>query len=385
MYLASGASGSLIELNTINGNGGHGIRANGLDVVGNQWTKNLVYDNLRRRHRQHQRGQQWHPRADDCAGRQKVTITTQPGAMVEIYSDDGGQGRFFEARIKATNGTITLTRSWKGAQVNATATDADGNSSGFAFNRAMSGRVKPGLSAADQALKRSARCHAHMPFSLRQHGTCHCICVSFLRSTSAKTKHIKEITYHSAEGEITHRVSLCHERKQRITMYALILAGGSGTRLWPHSRSAQPKQFLPINGERTMLQETFDRTLPIIPPERVYVATGPAYADLVMAQLPDVPRENILIEPAGHGTAPCIGLAALHLRRRDPEAVMAVLSADHRIEDAAGFRAALGIGELLAQQGHLVTMGIQPTAPSTGYGYIQRGQRLYQEGEYTRI
>src|SRR5687768_4784996 len=166
-------------------------------------------------------------------------------------------------------------------------------------------------------------------------------------------------------------------------MYALILAGGSGTRLWPHSRNSQPKQFLRINGERTMLQETVDRTLPIIPPNRVYVVTGPAYADLVAEQLPDVPRENILIEPSGRGTAPCIGLAALHLRRRDPNAVMAVLSADHRIEHADGFCEALVIGGMLARQGHLVTMGIQPTAPSTGYGYIQRGERLYQEGEFT--
>jgi mannose-1-phosphate guanylyltransferase len=166
-------------------------------------------------------------------------------------------------------------------------------------------------------------------------------------------------------------------------MYALILAGGSGTRLWPHSRSSQPKQFLRIHGERTMLQETVDRTLPIIPAHRVYVATGPAYADLVAEQLPAVPRDNILVEPSGRGTAPCIGLAALHLRRRDPDAVMAVLSADHRIERAERFCELLAVGGIMAQQGHLVTMGIHPTAPSTGYGYIQRGERLYQEGECT--
>ncbi len=118
---------------------------------------------------------------------------------------------------------------------------------------------------------------------------------------------------------------------------ALVLAGGSGTRLWPHSRSAQPKQFLSIAGERTMLQETVDRSLPVIPPERVYVATNAAYAGLVMEQLPDVPRDQILIEPSGRGTAPCIGLAALHLRRRDPDAIMAVLSADHRVEQADRF------------------------------------------------
>lgn len=165
-----------------------------------------------------------------------------------------------------------------------------------------------------------------------------------------------------------------------MTMYALVLAGGSGTRLWPHSRSYRPKQFLKINGERTMLQETVDRTLPIIPPERVFVATGSAYVDLVVEQLPEVPRENILAEPAGRGTAPCIGLAALHLRRRDPEAVMAVLSADHRVERAAQFCEILSAGAAMAQRGELVTLGIQPSAPSTGYGYIERGELLERVG-----
>jgi mannose-1-phosphate guanylyltransferase len=167
------------------------------------------------------------------------------------------------------------------------------------------------------------------------------------------------------------------------TMYALVLAGGSGTRLWPHSRSSQPKQFLSIGGGHTMLQETVARTLPIIPPERVYVATNAAYAGLVMEQLPDVPRDQILIEPAGRGTAPCIGLAALHLRRRDPTAVMAVLSADHRVEQAERFCTALAVGADMAQQGYLVTLGIQPTAPSTGYGYIRRGAPLLQEGPHS--
>jgi mannose-1-phosphate guanylyltransferase len=163
-------------------------------------------------------------------------------------------------------------------------------------------------------------------------------------------------------------------------MYGLILAGGSGTRLWPHSRSARPKQFLPLGGGRTMLQETVDRTLPIIPHERVYVATGPAYAELVRAQLPELPPENILVEPSGRGTAPCIGLAALHLRQRDPDAVMAVLSADHRVERVEEFCQALLVGQMMAQQGHLVTLGIQPAAPSTGYGYIRRGGLLFHEG-----
>jgi mannose-1-phosphate guanylyltransferase len=163
-------------------------------------------------------------------------------------------------------------------------------------------------------------------------------------------------------------------------VYALILAGGSGTRLWPHSRSTRPKQFLSIAGERTMLQETVERTRSILPPERIYVATGADYADLVAEQLPEVPREQILVEPAGRSTAPCIGLAALHLLRRDPDAVMAVLSADHQVEQAERFCTALTVAAGAAQQGYLVTLGIEPRAASTGYGYIRRGDVLFQEG-----
>ncbi len=164
-------------------------------------------------------------------------------------------------------------------------------------------------------------------------------------------------------------------------MYALILAGGCGTRLWPYSRGRQPKQFLRLDGERTMLQATVERVRPLIPLERIFVATGAAYADMVAQQLPELPRANIMAEPFGRGTAPCIGLAALSLCSRDPNAIMAVLSADHRIEHADRFCAALTYASELAQQGHLVTLGIQPSAPSTAYGYIRRGAALDQMGE----
>lgn len=159
-------------------------------------------------------------------------------------------------------------------------------------------------------------------------------------------------------------------------MYALVLAGGSGTRLWPYSRSDKPKQFLRLCGEETMLQQTVSRILPLVPLERIYIATGTAYTELVAEQLPGLPRENILAEPSGRGTAPCIGWAALHLRRRDPEAVMAVLSADHAIERGDLFCEVLQAGEKLADQGMLVTLGITPNEPSTGYGYIKRGEAL---------
>ena len=159
-------------------------------------------------------------------------------------------------------------------------------------------------------------------------------------------------------------------------LYALIMAGGSGTRLWPRSRPQHPKQFLDITGDLTMLQEAQVRLVPLIPPERVWVATNQGYVDIVKRQLPAVPVANILGEPAGRGTAAAIGLAAIHLHRREPGAVMAVLTADHLIKDTQMFRSALAAARQVAQDGWLVTLGIRPTYPETGYGYIQRGEPL---------
>jgi len=161
-------------------------------------------------------------------------------------------------------------------------------------------------------------------------------------------------------------------------LYALIMAGGSGTRLWPCSRETCPKQLLGLLSERTMLQEAYQRIMPLIPSNRIFVVTSEAYTDVVRQQIPQVPAANIIGELEGHGTAPCIGLSALHLKLRDPEAVMAVLTADHYIEKADELRRALEAAAQLAEEGHLVTMGIQPNRPATGYGYIQRGERLAQ-------
>jgi len=158
--------------------------------------------------------------------------------------------------------------------------------------------------------------------------------------------------------------------------YALIMAGGGGTRLWPLSRRAHPKQSLTLFGERSMFQLAVDRLLPLMPLERIFVVTAAEQVGLLSEQVPGLPLDNFIIEPLGRGTASCIGLSALHLQERDPDAVMAVLTADHFIRDEAKFRAVLQAARSVAESGYLVTLGIEPTFPSTGYGYIGREQPL---------
>jgi len=158
--------------------------------------------------------------------------------------------------------------------------------------------------------------------------------------------------------------------------YALIMAGGIGTRLWPLSRRNRPKQSLVLVGERTMFEHAVDRIAPLFQPEQMFVVIGAEHVTSLMAQAPELPPENFIVEPEGRGTAPCIGLGALWLHRQDPQAVMAVLTADHFIADPPGFRQVLTAAAQAAEAGHLVTLGIKPTYPSTGYGYIKQGAGL---------
>jgi mannose-1-phosphate guanylyltransferase len=150
------------------------------------------------------------------------------------------------------------------------------------------------------------------------------------------------------------------------------MAGGVGTRFWPRSREKSPKQLLEIVEKGTMIQNTVKRLEPIVDRRDMFVVTNRVQKSQLMKQLPHLPEENIIVEPVGRNTAPCIGLAALHVRRIDPSAVMVVLPADHVIQDTAEFRRVLSLAEETAQEsGSLLTIGIQPTHPETGYGYIQ--------------
>jgi mannose-1-phosphate guanylyltransferase len=157
-------------------------------------------------------------------------------------------------------------------------------------------------------------------------------------------------------------------------LYAVIMAGGSGTRLWPLSRKNFPKQALKLIGERTMFQHAVDRLAPLFPPERIVVVTNAALADALRDQVPDVPADNFIIEPAGRNSAPAAGLAAAYLLHTDPDATMVMLTADHFIVDTVQFRSALEAAAAVAADGSIVTLGIRPAHPSTGYGYIRLGE-----------
>ena len=159
-------------------------------------------------------------------------------------------------------------------------------------------------------------------------------------------------------------------------IYAVIMVGGAGTRLWPVSRRSRPKQMMKIASKESLLDATFARAKALAEDNVLVVATS-GLADVIREDLPDLREEQLVLEPEGRDTAACIGLAAVHVMRRDPEAVMVVMPADHLIRPAEAFvAAARTAAEVAGRERCLVTIGVVPRSPATGYGYIHRGERI---------
>ena len=157
-----------------------------------------------------------------------------------------------------------------------------------------------------------------------------------------------------------------------MSVYALILAGGAGTRFWPASRARRPKQLLPLASESPLIVETIERILNLVGGwKNVFIASGTAVAAPTLEMLPQLPKNNLLVEPTPRNTAPCIAWAAATIARIDPDAVVVVLPSDHHIEKTDAFRAALDLAIATAQNGTITTIGLTPTRPDTGYGYIE--------------
>jgi mannose-1-phosphate guanylyltransferase len=159
--------------------------------------------------------------------------------------------------------------------------------------------------------------------------------------------------------------------------YALIMAGGAGTRLWPLSREKRPKPLLPlVDDERSMIQMSVERLEPLFPKDHILIVAGVDHIPLIQEQLPGLPAENFIVEPVGRDSAPAAGLGTIHIRHRDPEAVIAVLTADHYIANEEGFRSVLGAAAEVAGEGMIATLGITPTYPSAAFGYIEQGELI---------
>lgn len=167
-------------------------------------------------------------------------------------------------------------------------------------------------------------------------------------------------------------------------LHAVIMAGGSGTRFWPASRRHLPKQFLALATEIPLLRMTFERLGDLVPVNRLWVVTTVETAQATRNVLPELPPENILSEPMGRNTAACAGLAAQAIQKVDPKAVCIVLPADHVVGEEARFRAAMAAGaEFVSREGGLLTFGVRPTRPETGYGYLELGLEHSRTGEWS--
>jgi mannose-1-phosphate guanylyltransferase len=165
--------------------------------------------------------------------------------------------------------------------------------------------------------------------------------------------------------------------------YALILAGGGGTRLWPMSRSHTPKQFLPLVENQSMFKVSVERLAPLFEPEQIYVVTGKQYVERMRTDTPEIPAKNFITEPYGKNSAPAAALGIAVIQKRDPEATIAILTADHHITKKEEFRSVLAAAYDMAQEEYVVTLGISPAFPATGFGYIRQGVAIRKINGFT--
>lgn len=167
-------------------------------------------------------------------------------------------------------------------------------------------------------------------------------------------------------------------------MIAVIMAGGAGTRFWPLSREIKPKQYLQLFSDKTMLQKTVERLYPIIGPERIYIVSTLSQRNIIRENVPQIPEENLIAEPFGRNTAPCVALSAAYLLKKYPASeAMFVLPSDHVIIEKDKFKKSINTAQKAAGEGYLVTFGIKPDYPATGYGYIESGEAV--NGKVYRI